>query len=329
MWPRSDRRRESAQGSPPDSHFYSVYGLTVESALELPELIPTRCRQPNVQICFGQVPETLSDPIGRADWCMASRSEFIFSAEGVARYHVAGGGRITIERRVGPKSAAPASDIRLWLLGTAFGALLHQRGLLPLHVSAVKSPNGVWAFAGDSGEGKSTLAGFLHGRFGWDLVSDDVSVIDLQGDRPLIRSGPRKLKLWEDALRHLGYDGRSAVRDLSSNQKFQLYLPTHAVCQAERLTALVLLESTSDGLSPSLEIVRGREAFDVCLSAVYRPYMARLFKCTAKELVELAALANCIQIYRFRRPRSLGDFESNLTPLLNQIRTNETSEISS
>src|SRR5687767_37791 len=74
---------------------------------------------------------------------------------------------------VSPAPAVPEQNLRLYLLGSAFGALLHQRGLLPLHANAVEIDGKAVAFMGASGEGKSTLAAWFHDR-GFNIIADDV-----------------------------------------------------------------------------------------------------------------------------------------------------------
>ncbi|EWG98231.1 hypothetical protein [Halomonas sp. BC04] len=92
----------------------------------------------------------------------------------------------------------------MYLLGTALGALLHQRHWFPLHVSALATPSGAWAFTGESGAGKSTLAAWLHHHCGWPLISDDVAVVKPGEMIPRLHPGPPRLKLWQDALAMLG-----------------------------------------------------------------------------------------------------------------------------
>lgn len=313
----TERRGERQSGSDAEKrYFYRVYGLVIDSEVELPELVPVVEQPAEVTIRFGSVVD--ARPAARKDWYFysAERRELMFVVRGIAAYRITDGSCITIERRLGFDTSAPPPDIRLWLLGSAFAALLHQRGLLPLHVSALNTPAGVWAFTGDSGEGKSTLAAFLHRRFGWDLVSDDVSVIDQTGSEPLIQPGPRKLKLWADALSHLGFDGERAVRDLSTTDKFQLYLSTEGDYQPAALRALVILESAADGAPAAMTRLSGLEAFQVCLASIYRPSMEHHFKLPQQRLADLARLCKSIAVYRFSRPRSLDDYERNLAPLL-------------
>ncbi len=305
----------------PATHRYRVYGLEVASELALPELVPSPSGQADVSIELGPVAPGLEETLVGASWYAANRHEFLLRIDNVARYYVADGRRITID--VDSAGQAPASDLRLWLLGSAFGALLHQRGLLPLHVSAVKAPGGAWAFTGESGEGKSTMAAFLHRRFGWPLVSDDVSVVTASDGQSMVHPGPRKLKLWQDALETLDFAGCEAVRDLSNTDKFQLYLPGEQDYMPEVLRGLVVLSTAGPDSPPRLERLKGIEAFDACMAAIYRPYMDHWFKQPAERMNGVLNLCRQVPVYRFVRARSLTDLEQNLQPLLELINNAE------
>ena len=65
-------------------------------------------------------------------------------------------GRIDVSIRLAPALSPDVleGDVRAYLLGTAIGALLHQRGLLPLHASAVEVNGRAVAFIAPAGHGK-------------------------------------------------------------------------------------------------------------------------------------------------------------------------------
>ena len=127
---------------------------------------------------------------------------------------------------------APGSDdgvVRAHLLATAFGVLCHQRGITPLHASAINITNGFVAFVGESGAGKSTLAAAL-ARRGHQIVADDVCFlrIDSNGD---VKAWPgiARIRLWEAAMQILGCGGPGVEREMHGYQ--QIF---HSSCSAAK-----------------------------------------------------------------------------------------------
>lgn len=76
--------------------------------------------------------------------------------------------------------------------------LLRLRNRSVLHASAVARANGVRAFCGSSGLGKTTLARGL-ARHGWQAIAEDLVVLELAGDRPeVVRDGELALRTWAE-----------------------------------------------------------------------------------------------------------------------------------
>ena len=100
----------------------------------------------------------LQDPGGQGVLYQSAPRQFLLKISRVARYLVSDGNEIIVD----PEPDADLSAIRLFLFGSAFGALLHQRGILPLHGSAIVTSRGAVVFAGVSGSGKSALACAFH-----------------------------------------------------------------------------------------------------------------------------------------------------------------------
>ena len=176
---------------------YRVFGLSVLSELELPEL--ARCEDavsPDVIVTTGSVDSTIASA-----GLHAAGADLVFVAEDVARFQISSGARIVID----PVPGADPRNVRLFLLGSAFGALLHQRGLLPLHANAVEVDGKAFAFMGESGAGKSTLAAWFHDH-GYRVLADDVCVVGIGEDQtPRAYPGVQRLRLWSDALEAAGH----------------------------------------------------------------------------------------------------------------------------
>ena len=79
---------------------------------------------------------------------------------------------------------------------------LSQQGRLVLHGSAVNSGGGALAFLGDSGQGKSTLAGHFASH-GMPFLTDDGLFIEQLDDRSRVVPGHRSIRLWADSKRSL------------------------------------------------------------------------------------------------------------------------------
>ncbi len=314
-------------------YYYAVYGLSVASEVALPELTPIAACSPDVSIEIGHVPEFLENTKKDYGWISYGNSSCLIKVEDIARYMVSHGRRITVDRRLDrarePGVGAALPDLRTFLLGSAFAAILHQRGSLPLHVSAVQSDTGVWAFSGDSGAGKSTIAAWLKEKYDWKLVSDDVSVIHASRGKCVLHSGPRKLKLWDDALERLNYQPHQLVQDLTKTSKFQVYLEDNAMPMPTVLKAIIVLDRASPNAIATVERLSGVEAFNACRLAIYRPFMAHWFRAPESLLHSITELCSLVDVYRYRRQWSLDNMDSELRPLEKLIREVDDCRISS
>ena len=109
---------------------YQVFGLRIRSEVPLPELFPA--------LGDGDADVTIRrGSIAAVDGVSGVRSEdgaLLLTVPDVGRYRIEGGHEIIVD----PNTGVPERNVRLYLLGSAFGALLHQRGLLPLHANAVE-----------------------------------------------------------------------------------------------------------------------------------------------------------------------------------------------
>ena len=136
---------------------YHAFDLNISSVFEIPELRVQTFLQKDVCIVFGTNPDNLSQVTAEGVLYQANKDQFLFTIEGISSFLVQGGNHITIDLA---KHAA-INDVRLFLLGPVFGALLLQRKMLPLHGSSVERNGISTLFCGRSGAGKSTLAALL------------------------------------------------------------------------------------------------------------------------------------------------------------------------
>lgn len=247
-------------------HHYTAFGLTIRSCLPLPELLPTPdAASPDVEIVYGDVPAELPGVVKRGVRFQAAPDALRLQVDGIATYLIAGGRRITIARENG----ADDDDVRVFLLASAMGALLHQRDDLVLHGSAIEWNGEAVVFIGRSGAGKSTLAAAFRSR-GHAVLTDDLCVVrpDATG-RMIAFPGFPQTKLWLDSLRQLEISPEGLRRIRLKLEKRAVPLGNSFGARPRPVRKIYLLAPYNRGelvLTP----VRGPQKFGVIRDQTYR-----------------------------------------------------------
>lgn len=273
---------------------YWAYGLSIHTDLICPELPPhpQPMRVPDVTI--GLVTSEsgeLSPLLNRFYDIQAGR--FRLDVPGVARYSVEDGTRILIQ----PSPDSSPEMVRLFLLGSTLGALLYQRGLFPLHGSAVETPWGAMVFVGAQGAGKSTLAAEFH-RLGYSLLSDDVCAVKQTAQGLMILPAVAQVRLCPDAYGRLG-NPAGARFDFD---KFIMPMGERYCPDPVPLRAVHVL-SDIDIHTPQVEPILGWGRVKCLLENLYRPYYLKGQK-TQSELMRMAgSIAQQATVSRVSRRR--------------------------
>ena len=187
---------------------YFAYGLSISASMPLPELMPGKAEDSEVNIRFGCVDAPPSAIATRERSCVdpVPQEDLLFWQE-VGSFLVREGRDIIVE----PRAGLDERTLRLFLLGPVLAVLLRQRGHLLLHASAVAVGSEAVLFIGSAGWGKSTTAAALYAR-GHGLVTDDVAVLRVGQDCPMLLPGFPQLKLWPKTLVSLGEDPKELPR---------------------------------------------------------------------------------------------------------------------
>lgn len=278
---------------------YSAYGLVFQSDWEIPELLEGS-GQPDVNLRLGQVPEQLETFTGEPQLYQMNESEFLLKLEGIASYWVKDGNEIVIQ----PAPGSLDSEVRLFLFGTCLGVLLHQRGILALHASAIETPQGAVLFTGHSGIGKSTLMSAFLNR-GYYMLADDVTgiVLDRQGFPIALPAMPRT-KLWSDTVRHLGHDLDTLPRLRPGEEKFErTERERFAHCPVALSRIYLLL--TSEGSEPKITPLDKMTGFQVVLHNTYREFFLHGLDRRTSHLQLAAATVKNTRISLLARPENL------------------------
>ncbi len=201
--------------------FYTIYGCTIRSAYQLPYPTVEPVSDADVVIQDGIVPETLGPDAFRFGLWMAQGKQFLFEEKSVARMMVRDGREIVVQRH----PQAQARNVSVYLNGSAMAALLQQRGLLPLHASAVETPLGAVLFAGASGAGKSTISAMMQEQ-GYSALTDDICALHLDAaGQPVLEPSFANLRLWKRMADDLNFDITDKQVASSNFQKYEFPVP--------------------------------------------------------------------------------------------------------
>lgn len=228
--------------------------------------------------------------------CRVDNGRFLFHVPETAVYSVAGGTHIEIT----PYPAADEAKIRLFLLGTCMGVLLMQRGILPLHGSAVVIDGKVYAIVGESGAGKSTLAAAF-AREGYPLMTDDVIAVDFADGAALVHSSYPQQKLWEESIEQLGMHNRDYSSIYQRVNKYAVPIRSRFCREALPLAGIVELVK-SDEPESSIRACNQLEGLHALNVHTYRKSLLHLMNRHQWQFECIARLASELPVYRLRRP---------------------------
>jgi len=277
--------------------FYRVSGLAVASEIALPGLIAgAPGRTPQVTIRRGAVPESLPNTSAAGPTWQIAGKQFLLRIPDIARFLLRNGDEILFA----PETGESEADIPIFILGTVFGILLHQREQIVLHASTVRVNGKAVLFCGPSGAGKSTLAAALAQR-GYPLVTDDFCTVSLNGSgAPLVYPDGRQLKLWAQAIDRLDLAQSRGERVRKSLEKFYVE-PTDVFTEPLLLGAVYALREARPPHPPGIEKPNVVDAALLLRRNAYRPLLVRRLGQKANYFHAATAIANVAGIFHLTR----------------------------
>ena len=279
---------------------YRLFGLSVISDVALPELVADFDAEPaDVRGRLGRI-EAFSET---TPGLHVDGEDALLVVEGIGRFLCRVGREMTVE----PAANVPSPNLRLYLLGSAFAVILHQRGLLPLHTNAVILEGKAIGFMGHSGAGKSTLAAWFHDR-GFAVLADDVCVVTAgSSGQPLAHPGVPRLRLWRDALEASGRNASAYERSFDDMDKYTVPTNLEQALPAVPLSHLYLLEKAKDGVS--IDRLAGMSAVEAMVANTYRGSYIPLMSRVREHLHACAQLARTVPVFRLRRRWGYDSFD--------------------
>jgi hypothetical protein len=286
-------------------YVYQAYCLSFHSELALPELPSIEQAgigsQADVTIRLGRVSACDSDSSFRqyGPFLWARTGALTLQIPTVASFLVRDGREIVVE----PVAGIDEASVRVFLLGSALGALLMQRGLLVLHGNAIRIGEQGIICVGHSGAGKSTVAAAF-AQQGYDLLADDVVAID----RSLcVLPGIPRVKLWSDSATQLGVDTEHLDAVRPGMEKYNLPIDDGFYDRPLPVGGIYVL-ATGDAVH--LSAIRGMQRFVALQSQLYRRTFLEGLGLSQEMFMQCGHLAGQVRMGQLVRPRDLSGLDS-------------------
>lgn len=280
--------------------------FTVEADLDLDKAMGPWLRDGGADVVVrqGNVPEALSGTLAQgAAWQSAPGRVLVKPPSGM-RFLVEDGETIRYAA-----NGADDLDVRLFLLGSPWAALVLQRGLLPLQASAVATGRNVFAFTCYPRRGKSTLAAALASR-GHGFFADNMLVLDPVS----FASSPRcwgctDLKLWPDSVEMTGASTETRVRTANGFDMMYATPAARSHLVSGQLKELYVLHRGNSDMPCRIKRVTGRRSLTTLREYVYCLQYALAIVGSVQLSRWLVALANNTRVWQFRRPMLPSQFD--------------------
>lgn len=283
---------------------YNAYNLGISSALPLPELQSSAEVEADVTIRVSGLDWSPPPEATRSvELCfeVAADKAYFYWAQ-LGKFCVRAGTEIVID----PCGGVEERLLRLPLLGTVLAVLLHQRGHLVVHASAVAVNGESIIFVGNKGWGKSTMAATLYGR-GHQLLADDVVALKFKDSgAPMVIPGFPQFKLSREAVVSSLGDDYEALPELAEGYEKRGWPVADRF--AQQPFPLRSVYALACGPVATLKALEPQAAL---LTLIANSYMARFGKQllngaeASTHLRQCTELIRQVPVYRLERPGAL------------------------
>ncbi|MEE4178051.1 MAG: hypothetical protein V2I46_11145 [Bacteroides sp.] len=212
--------------------------------------------------------------------------------------------------------------VKAQLQGLPLAALLHQRGILHFHAASFVFEGAGVLLLGQSGAGKSSLTAAFH-QAGSTALSDDLSAVVFEENKPMIWPVDRKIRLRENTVRQLGLDDKHLEAPDPFTGKYALKNPPH---HTDRYPLQYLLHlERHPGQDIRIEQPPADEQFSLLRSEICHWEMLRGMPETEKAyLKQILLMLNNLPLIRVLRPETctITSLQQSLAKYLQQQKQN-------
>ncbi|MEH6945324.1 aldolase [Bacillus sp. JJ722] len=302
-------------------NLYKAFGMIISSEILLPELTRINIVDHNADIViekaelysiWSEQSKAESNFIIKPNWIM-------FHISDVGYFSIENGNRIVFS----PLREAHEDEIRLYILGSCMGALLLQRGILPLHGSAIAIEGKAYAIVGDSGAGKSTLASAFLKR-GYKLLSDDVIPVTLNEENiPMVTPAYPQQKLWLESLNHFEMQSNQYRSLISRADKFAIPVQSMFATESLPLAGIFELVTSTENEEVKIHPIQDLQRFYKLFYHTYRNFFIQESGLMDWHFNISSKMINKISFFQLCRPTTRFTAHDLTDVILNTIKMEE------
>ena len=276
-------------------HNYMIFGYRVSSAFEL-NAYESDFDHPDVIIEKGQI-SCFNDAFVKAGYHYDLEEDLIaFDVPEIGAFEIRNGNTIIVQ----PVYESNLRELELFIFGSAFGFLMHQNKVFPLHGSPVNLGMGCITLVGHSGAGKSSLASAFVER-GYKLLTDDVSRIECIDSVYYVHPSYPSQKIWKDDMDRLAINYDPEHRVISQLDKY--YIKSRdRFCDVRQPLIAVIEIVPSEVRSPTLVQMHQSDVLNAFLTHSYRQEVMGGKTDLGAHLRFCSSLSKSISFFRILRP---------------------------
>jgi len=277
---------------------YEAYGIIFDSDLEFAELSETVAGDSQVHLRLQNLSDDL-DLRSETKWFAGDSERFWFRITAVGEFLIQHGTEIIVQIAVD----ADLALVRLFAIGSAFSALMHQRGALVLHGAVLTDEKRAVLFTGDSGAGKSTMAAMLWNR-GYKVVTEDVAVLFQHDGQWLVYPGYPFMRICPDVLAPLALDisPGELTKIFTHTEKYLLNLHDRFATAPVVLDEIVVLAKTDQPEYRHQTFDGNIDKFSIIANNTYRPHFIQSQGLIEQHFRQCASLVGQLSVRKIVRP---------------------------
>lgn len=301
---------------------YKIYGLIVESELEIIQATPfsddRKSTESDVEIVFGEIPDRLriAGEEGYGSWINGFEAAW-FNTKGTAQYLITGGNRIVVRPYSDPDEKLMVS----MLLSAGMSLILLQRNEPVFHGSVIEKEGYAYIISGTSGAGKSTVTMELLKDNAWMFMADDTVHLSLDNGKIYCYPTYPQQKVCRDLACRMGIDLKEMVYIDEGRDKFAYKRTDRYYDSIAELKRIFIINKSKDVYEVKYEKLQG---IDYVYAFINNLYLSDNYKRDTGIPEEFLNLINILfyqaDIYLITRPEE-GDTVKNVVDTIRFLQS--------